>query len=80
MCLRHRTPTGPAPSVVGSFADSVTARRGGSTCVDSVSMRFYLLQVKGLAVPSSGDLSRVGVPHAFEALGLTFDDVSLSDG
>ena len=28
-------------------------------------------------LPSSGDLSPVGVPHAFETLGLTFDDVLL---
>ena len=28
-------------------------------------------------LPSSGDLSPVGVPHAFETIGLTFDDVLL---
>ena len=28
-------------------------------------------------LPSSDDLSPVGVPHAFETLGLTFDDVLL---
>ena len=41
-------------------------------------MTFYLAQGKGFAVSSSsGDLSPVGVPHAFETLGLTFDDVLL---
>ena len=28
-------------------------------------------------LPPSGDLSPVGVPHAYETLGLTFDDVLL---
>jgi IMP dehydrogenase len=54
------------------------SRGGKLLSVRSASMCIYLLQVKGFPVlPSSGDLSPVGVPHAFETLGLTFDDVLL---
>ena len=54
------------------------SRGGKLLSVGSANMCIYLLQVKGFAVlPSSGDLSPVGVPHAFETLGLTFDDVLL---
>ena len=40
-------------------------------------MSLYSSGERLAVLPSSDDLSRVGVPHAFETLGLTFDDVLL---
>src|SRR4026208_2486514 len=56
------------PSAIGSCAVEH---------VDSTNMSLYSSGERLAVLPSSDDLSPVGVPHAFETLGLTFDDVLL---